>query len=117
MDVILQWEYIIILILIIVIIWFGLSCFLNIMSFLLDHCTHIEPMVDIPKVTREVKWAKDKTCKYSMVQAITDIFNENNIPETQDDDWVIYLPCTYNDIQGEINKINPTKADQRIFII
>lgn len=76
-----------------------------------------ETMVNINPVTREIKWAQDKTCPYKIPTVITNILNNNNINETQNDDWTIYIPCTYNNIALEISKIKPSRLDQRIFIV
>ena len=74
-------------------------------------------MVNIPPVNKTVKWGKDATCKYQMTQAYLDILKEYSIDETSDGDWLIYFPCTYNNSNDEIKKVNPTSQDQRIFIV
>jgi Tubulin-tyrosine ligase family len=76
-----------------------------------------EYMVNITPVTRKITWGKDNTCKYAMTKIMTDELNNNEITESVNNDWVVYFPCTYNDIKSEINKVKPTQADQRIFII
>lgn len=75
-----------------------------------------ETMVNIPSVNGDVKWGKDKTCKYQMTSTFMDILKEYNIKES-DDDWMIYFPCTYNNINDEIEKVQPKNPNQRIFFV
>lgn len=76
-----------------------------------------EYMVNISSIDRKVKWARDKSCKYKMIKVYQDTLDEYNIKETNDDDWVIYFPCSYNNSSGQIKKIKPSLKDQRIFIV
>lgn len=76
-----------------------------------------ETMVDISYTNRPIKWSRDDKCKYTMTQVYMDILNDYKINETTQDDWVIYFPCTYNNVYKEIKKIKPTKKDQRIFVV
>jgi hypothetical protein len=66
----------------------------------------------------DIKWTTDKTCKYKITDTYLDVmkkYNMNN--KTNNNDWLLYYPCTYNNINDEINKIEPTNNEQRIFII
>ena len=76
-----------------------------------------EHMVNISKPTRTATWGNDNQCGYKMSQTFTDIMKKNNINQSKKDDWLIYYPCSYNNIDQEIKNINPTNKDQRIFII
>lgn len=76
-----------------------------------------EHMVDIPAVTEPVKWKRPKDCKYLMTTTFANILEENDIKETKDDDYTIYFPCTYNNINDEIQAVKPKKDTQRIFIV
>ena len=107
-------KTIIIILLIIIIAFITFNCIIT----LIAKCNkYAEYMINIPPATKQIKWGTDKTCKYKMTQAYLDILNEYSINKTTDDDWLIYFPCTYNDSDNEIKKINPTSTDQRIFII
>ena len=76
-----------------------------------------EQMVNISYTNRPIKWSRDENCKYTMTKIYMDTLNEYKINETNKDDWVIYFPCTYNNVYKEIKKIKPTKKDQRIFVV
>ncbi|CAH6421523.1 Tubulin-tyrosine ligase/Tubulin polyglutamylase [uncultured virus] len=76
-----------------------------------------EFMVNINKIDGPIKWARSPKCKFVMTQAVSDILKENSINETKDDNWNIYIPCTYNRINEEISEIRPKNKNQRIFVI
>lgn len=65
-----------------------------------------------------IKWIKSKDCKYKTTDVYLDVFKEYGINETSGNDWEIYIPCSYNgNINEEINKINFTNDNQKIFAI
>lgn len=74
-------------------------------------------MVNIDKINRPIKWARNKECKYEVSKTLKKILNNSSLQETDKDDWALYLPCTYNNISEEIANISPKMDDQRIFII
>ena len=76
-----------------------------------------ENMIDIPKINGPIKWKRDSSCSTVMGKALNNSINNNDIKETKDDDWNVYFPCGYNYINKEIEKINSSNPDQRIFII
>lgn len=87
------------------------------LNYLFNKIHAIEGMVDIPPVNREVKWKRNKNCKFLMTKTIKNVLNNNNLVETKGDDWVIYMPCTYNHISDEISQTKPLSVDQRFFIV
>lgn len=79
-----------------------------------------EGMVDLSSSTdKSLKWAIDKDCRYDMVNVYKDVLKEYSIDKTSSDnnDWIIYFPCTYNDPMYEMNKVKPESKNQRIFIV
>ena len=76
-----------------------------------------EQMIDIPNINQPAKWTVNKNCNYVMGETIKDILKENNIEHTDNDDWILYLPCTYNNLSKEINDVKPKNTTQRIFLI
>jgi len=80
---------------------------------------NIETMIDLSNSNKSLKWAIDKDCKYDMVNVYTDILKEYSINKISSDnnDWIIYFPCTYNEPLAEMKKIKPSSDNQRIFIV
>lgn len=78
---------------------------------------NIEDMVDILPIKGKVRWKRANQCNYKMGATLKKILKENNIKQTTSEDWTIYIPCTYNSITKEINKIKPTKKEQRVFVV
>ena len=107
-------KNIIIILLIVMITYVAYNCIVNTINKY-NEC--YEHMVNITPVNKTIKWGKDATCKYQMTQAYLDILKEYSIDETSNGDWSIYFPCTYNNSENEIKKVNPTSSDQRIFIV
>ncbi len=95
----------------------GILVFINIFNRISMRNVHAESMVNIDKVNRPIKWARNKKCKYEMSKTLKDILKKTSMSETQKDDWTVYFPCTYNDITQEIKQVSPDKKDQRIFIV
>jgi hypothetical protein len=79
--------------------------------------TQIENLVNIKKISEPVKWNRNK-CKYVMSSTFSDVLNENNIKHSNDN-WNLYFPCIYDNINGEISKIQPKpqNSSQRFFIV
>ena len=68
-----------------------------------------EHMVNIPTLPKDkVKWAQDNNCNYKMTEIFKQVLKNNNIKKTNGSDWLLYIPCSYNDIANEIAKIKPT---------
>jgi len=76
-----------------------------------------ETMVNIKPPIKAIKWGNDNSCKYKMIKIYEDVLNSYNIPKTTGNDWSIYFPCSYDDMNEEIEKIKCTDPDQRIFIV
>jgi len=110
-----RWEFIVIFIVLLAIILIGLKIVINLLNLLVIDCR--ENMIDIQKVDRPVVWGRDGDCQYNIIEILGNVFEDNGIKEAGNDDWVVYIPCSYNDIDQEIQKVKVTKSDQRIFII
>ena len=77
-----------------------------------------ENFVQINKCDSKLSW-KVNTCPYLLTENIKKVFEENNIYENKDNSQSkIYLPCTYDNIEKEINAMNLDKDEQnKVFII
>lgn len=71
------------------------------------------------KQANGIKWTTCNKCKYKTIPLYTDVLKDHSINKNmiQTDNWDLYIPCSYNDIQREIENINPTSFQQKIFII
>ena len=78
---------------------------------------NFEYMVNIPRIDTPVRWKRDKTCKYMMNKTLKNVLDDNNINQTDSDDWAFYFPCTYNHIKQEINNVSTRNNNQRLFIV
>lgn len=76
-----------------------------------------EGMVNIPNINKPIKFNRNINCKYMMGSTMKKMLKKHNIKETKKEDWMIYIPCTYNHINKEIADVHPTNNDQRVFII
>jgi len=45
------------------------------------------------------------------------LFNDKNVDKTKDDNWDIYMPCGYNDVEDELLNVTPKTKDQKIYAI
>lgn len=102
-------SFLIILLLVIIL----LSC----LSLIFPNNNFYERMINIKPLNGPVKWSKDKSCNSSLGKVVNDTLNSNNIKETNNNDYAVYFPCSYNFINHEIQKIKPTNPEQRFFII
>ncbi|ARF09291.1 tubulin-tyrosine ligase family protein [Catovirus CTV1] len=74
-----------------------------------------ENMIDVSKLENTV-WSRNQ-CPYNMNETLTKVLNDNQINHG-DKDWQLFFPCTYDNIDEEINNINiKNNTDQRFFII
>jgi len=101
-------KTIIITVIIVIILLSSCSWFLSRETF--EHMVNITPLEGDPK------WAKNPTCKYVMSETTKKVMTDNNIKE-DNNNWDVYMPCTYNSIQKEINEMTPINKNQRFFII
>jgi hypothetical protein len=76
-----------------------------------------ELMVNIPSISGPIKYTRNKNCNYMMNNTIKDILKKYNIPGTNNNDWSLYMPCTYNKTSKELTDINYLNPNQRIFIL
>ena len=96
------------------------SIFLIILKIFFDpQIEKIEKMINIDKI-QNVSWSQNQ-CPYIMNDSLKKILDENKLEYTNKDEnkWNLYLPCTYDDINDEINNINinNNNNDKRLFII
>lgn len=81
----------------------------------------IENMVDIKPFEGTVKWSRNKSCKYMMNKTLRNTLKNNDIDKSNDDDWIVYFPCTYNRINKEIDQVkldkSPLSGQKRFFIV
>ena len=55
--------------------------------------------------------------KYKMGKIFEDSFKKVDLHKTENDDWGIYYPCGYNDVQKQLNKLNISDTKKKIFAI
>lgn len=83
-----------------------------------DISNEIENMVNIPKInTKNVKWIMDNSCKYSMNKELKRILDKNDIEKSNNKEWNLHIPCTYNNISNQVSKLNVTDNKQRVYLI
>jgi len=63
------------------------------------------------------KWYTDNQCRYQMIDVLQQMIKTTGMDKGDNANWAVYLPCGYNNSQQELNKLRPTSADQKIFII
>lgn len=76
-----------------------------------------ETMVDIKPINEPVKWNRDPKCNYKMNETMKKIFTDYGMEETKEGDWKLRIPCTYNNIQKEVEDTKVSSKDQRIFVV
>lgn len=62
-------------------------------------------------------WYRDKTCKYKMIEVLRKLVDANNLNKGSEDNWSVYIPCSYTHSQRELEQLHPTSPDQKVFII
>ena len=102
-------QYIIILIIALIILtvcyYFAMNC--N------NVCNVSENMIVIP-YSKPTAWNRN-SCPYLMNQTLEDQLNVHGIGHSNDN-WSLYFPCGYDDIENEINAM-PVVNDAKYFII
>jgi hypothetical protein len=84
-----------------------------------------EHYVNIPKLNNNsIKWKLDKNCKYDIIKVYKEVLEKHNIDKSNDDNWALYMPCSYNEIMEELKtansniiKNNLNDIDKRIFVL
>jgi hypothetical protein len=77
----------------------------------------IENMINISDpIPENPKYGRNK-CDYYMNKTIENVLVENKINNTSENDWDVYFPCGYDDIDKEINEFIPKSERDKIFII
>lgn len=64
-----------------------------------------------------VKWKRNPQCKYKMSKSIRTLLNDPSFEKSTDNNYDVYLPCSYNNIPKEIKDIDTSNRKQKIFII
>lgn len=63
-------------------------------------------------------WTRNKDCKYLVSSTIAQVLKDYNVTETKNNNFNMYMPCSYNDIKGEINSIpNKDKCSSEYYFI
>lgn len=62
-------------------------------------------------------WHQDKNCKYQMLKVLNHFVEANELNQNTEDNWSIYLPCGYNRAEQELQAIQSSDPEQKIFII
>lgn len=73
-----------------------------------------EQMINIKPIENPT-WDRNK-CIYTLGETLEEVLEQYNIKKTNNGNATMRVPCTYDEINKEINEMNP-KRDQRIFII
>ena len=66
------------------------------------------------KNTKKIGWSQNR-CFFTMNETINNIFDKYNI-EKDNENWDIYLPCSYDEINKEIKNM-PIKNNKKYFIV
>lgn len=72
------------------------------------------------KFDNKNKWVSNPTCTFRPTQIIREVLKEHKISRTKQNDWILYFPCSYNNISKEIRdreKYPQMNANQKYFII
>lgn len=65
--------------------------------------------------TNNIKWNRND-CPYLMSKTLENVLNENKIFKDSANGWQIYFPCSYDEIEKEIDQM-PVKNNAKYFII
>lgn len=77
---------------------------------------YVENMINIQKI-KTPKWNRNK-CIYTMGETLKNVLNDYKIVQNDQNDWQLYFPCTYDEIDKEIDMIQlNNKQNTRIFVI
>lgn len=77
-----------------------------------------EEMINIDQIN-DVSWTRN-TCPYAMNETLTKVLDNNKLKyeNKEQGEWKLYFPCSYDNIEEEINEIKLLDSnDQRFFII
>ena len=59
---------------------------------------------------------KYKRCNHKKVSGLlNNIFKNNNITKTENNNWDLYIPCGYNLVEQELKQIIPQNSNQLVF--
>ena len=62
-------------------------------------------------------YTRHKTCNYQMISVLKHLVKANELNKNTNSNWSVYLPCGYNYSEKELEDINVSSEDQKIFII
>lgn len=106
-----QIVFVIILAIIILIIYYLVMVAIN-----NEKNEHNEGYIDI-KPIKNATWSRSK-CNYKLGETMEKVLNDNNIKNTNNEsDGNVQIPCGYDQIDNEIQKLNINNPDQRVHII
>ncbi len=77
-----------------------------------------ETFVSLEKIDGPLKWNRNQ-CNYLMGETLSKVLTDSNINKTDKEDWNVLFPCTYDNLDSEINKLKLKENDvqQRVFIV
>jgi len=76
-----------------------------------------ETMINIkPLDNHKVNWSRNLTCKYYMDENFKKTLNKFNMKKSNNN-WDLYIPCTYNNIKKEADAIKNLDTNQRVFFL
>lgn len=75
----------------------------------------------IHEIESNISYNRSSKCKYMMNKTLSNVLEKNNIQYNEDiNEWSLYFPCTYNNIDEEIRNVYPNVENlenRRYFII
>lgn len=98
-------KFFICTIVVIILIWFNKNVF---------SLGNYENFVTLEKITKKIKWTQ-MNCKNNMGELLTQVLKDNELVSTKND-GEMYIPCSYNSINYEINTIINKKNNKNKYI-
>ena len=90
------------------------SLIITIVLIIISICILI--FIEFRKKKVKESFTNYKKCdKYAIGDIIGNIFESNSISKTKSNNWDIYLPCGYNNVEKELKTITPNNSKQIIF--
>lgn len=74
-----------------------------------------EYFINIKKNYNPIKWTQ-VNCNNSMGEVFKKVLKDNNLVATSDEKWNLFIPCSYNRINYEINTITDHKNSNQRYI-
>ena len=76
----------------------------NINTYLFTNIYNVEPFLNYKKCSN-----------YKSNTLMDKLFVDNNFKKTTGDDWDLYVPCGYTNVETELKTIIPKNSNQKIF--